>query len=726
VTATTRAIRDLWHQVAAALPRGHGLPQRDWERRHRGMLFVLWAHAAGIFLYVLLRDRDLLHAVVEGGVVSIAGLVASWPRASRRFQAISVCVGLLTSSAILVHLSGGYIEMHFHFFVMVPLMALYQDWVPFLAAIAYVVLHHGTVGVLDASQVYNHAAAWASPWRWAAIHGVFVLGASVVSCIAWRLNELAAADAAASAQRFQNLVQNLDAVVWEADPDMERFTFMSRQAEPVLGIPAARWAQERGLWKRLIHPEDRERTLAAYDACVRGTGENQFTYRIVTDDRRVVHVSDVVHVERDEVGYARQLRGVTVDTTGRRTLEEQLRQSQKMEAIGRLAAGVAHDFNNLLSVIIGRTEMLRARHAALGTQLDLIASTAQKAAALTRQLLAFGRQQVLEARVLDFGAVVRGLAPMLRRVVREDIELLIEISGAGHVEADPVQIEQVVLNLVVNACDAMPSGGRLTIEVDEVELGLRPDGWRVGAPAGRYVSLRASDTGIGMDETTLANIFEPFFTTKDVGKGTGLGLATVYGIVTQSNGDIRVDSAPGRGTSFTIYLPRVDAPLAPTAPAPTRERNVAGTETIMLVEDEPDVRALMHDVLGELGYQVLVAGSSEEALRLAERDTDPVDLLITDVVMSGMNGIELAERFTMKRPATKVLYMTGYSHEAVAGLGALRGSALLQKPFRPNDLALRVREVLDSFTWGAPRAPQAPQTLAPAPAEPGRGSLHDS
>ncbi|HEV8143827.1 MAG TPA: ATP-binding protein, partial [Methylomirabilota bacterium] len=695
MTATTRAIRDLWHQVAAALPRGHGLPQRDWERRHRGMLFVLWAHAAGIFLYVLLRDRDLLHAVVEGGVVSIAGLVASWPRASRRFQAISVCVGLLTSSAILVHLSGGYIEMHFHFFVMVPLMALYQDWVPFLAAIAYVVLHHGTVGVLDASQVYNHPAAWASPWRWAAIHGVFVLGASVVSCIAWRLNELAAADAAASAQRFQNLVQNLDAVVWEADPDMERFTFMSRQAEPVLGIPAARWAQERGLWKRLIHPEDRERTLAAYDACVRGTGENQFTYRIVTDDRRVVHVSDVVHVERDEVGYARQLRGVTVDTTGRRTLEEQLRQSQKMEAIGRLAAGVAHDFNNLLSVIIGRTEMLRARHAALGTPLDLIASTAQKAAALTRQLLAFGRQQVLEARVLDFGAVVRGLAPMLRRVVREDIELLIEISGAGHVEADPVQIEQVVLNLVVNACDAMPSGGRLTIEVDEVELGLRPDGLRVGAPAGRYVSLRVSDTGIGMDETTLANIFEPFFTTKDVGKGTGLGLATVYGIVTQSNGDIRVDSAPGRGTSFTIYLPRVDAPLAPTAPAPTRERNVAGTETIMLVEDEPDVRALMHDVLGELGYQVLVAGSSEEALRLADDGTDPVDLLITDVVMSGMNGIELAERFTMKRPATKVLYMTGYSHEAVAGLGALRGSALLQKPFRPNDLALRVREVLD-------------------------------
>jgi signal transduction histidine kinase/CheY-like chemotaxis protein len=694
VTATTSAIRDLWHQVAAALPRGHGLPQRDWERRHRGMLFVLWAHAAGIFLYSLLRERDLLHAIVEGGVVALAGLAASWPRASRRFQAISVCVGLLTSSAVLVHLSGGYIEMHFHFFVMVPLMALYQDWVPFLAAIAYVVLHHGTMGVLAPSQVYNHPAAWASPWTWAAIHGTFVLGTSVVSCITWRLNELAAAEAAASAQRFQNLVQNLDAVVWEADPDMERFTFMSRQAEPVFGIPAARWEQERGLWKRLIHPEDRERTLAAYDAYVRGTGDNQFTYRIVTDDRRVVHVSDVVHVERDEVGYARQLRGVTVDTTGWRTLEEQLRQSQKLEAIGRLAAGVAHDFNNLLSVIIGRTEMLRARHAALDRPLELIGSTAQKAAALTRQLLAFGRQQVLEPRVLDFGEVVRNLLPMLRRVVREDIELLMEVSGHGHVEADPVQVEQVVLNLIVNASDAMPGGGRLAVEVDEVQLTGRVDGRRVGAPAGRYVSLRVSDTGIGMDDATLTHIFEPFFTTKDVGKGTGLGLATVYGIVSQSNGDIRVDSAPGRGTSFTVYLPRVEAPLAPAVSPLVGERNVTGTETIILVEDEPDVRALMRDVLGEHGYRVLVAGSSEEALRLADGTTGPIDLLITDVVMSGMNGIALAERLTMTRPETSVLYMTGYSHEAVAGLGTLKGSALLQKPFTPHDLATRVREVL--------------------------------
>src|SRR5581483_1571544 len=225
-------------------------------------------------------------------------MLASWPRTGRRFRAVSACVGLLTSSAILVHLSGGYIEMHFHFFVMVPLMALYQDWVPFLAAIAYVVIHHGTVGVLDPDQVYNHPAAWASPWRWAAIHGVFVLGTSVVSCITWRLNEIAADEAAASSQRFQDVVQTIDAVVWEADPAMDQFTFVSRQAEPVFGLSTARLQAEPGLWKRMLHADDRQRTLEAYGACVNGVGENQIAYRMTLADGRVIHVSDIVHVQR--------------------------------------------------------------------------------------------------------------------------------------------------------------------------------------------------------------------------------------------------------------------------------------------------------------------------------------------------------------------------------------------------------------------------------------------
>jgi PAS domain S-box-containing protein len=658
------------------------------------MLFILCAHAAGIFVYVLLRQGDLLHAVVEGGVVAVAALLASWPRAGRRFRAISAAVGLLTSSGILVHLSGGYIEMHFHFFVMVPLLALYQDWVTFIAAIVFVVVHHGTVGVLDPGQVYNHAAAWASPWTWAAIHGVFVLGTSVVSCITWRFNELASGEAAASAQRFQDLVQTLDAVVWEADPTMGRFSFVSRQAEAIFGLPASRLQERGGLWNAMIHPDDRKRTLEAYRAFVDGDGENQFAYRIVTPDGRVVHVSDIVHVERDEFGQARQLRGVTVNTTERRTLEEQLRQSQKMDAIGRLAGGVAHDFNNLLSVILGRTDLLRQEHPQLARPLTLIETTAQRAAGLTRQLLAFGRQQVLQPRVLDLGVVVQNLAPMLRRVIREDIELVIEGSGSTHVAADPVQLEQVVINLVVNARDAMPAGGRVTIEVADIDLDARTTGLRIGAPPGRYVALRVADTGIGMDSATVARIFEPFFTTKEVGRGTGLGLATVYGIVTQSNGDIHVESTPGQGTSFTVYLPRVDAPAAAPVTTSVTERSAAGAETILLVEDERELRALVCDVLSDRGYRVLMADGPVEALRVASATKEPIDLLVTDVVMPAMNGLALAERLLADRPGMKVLYMTGYSSDVVLAHGTPQAGALIEKPFTPREITGRVREVL--------------------------------
>ena len=690
----TSLLHRLWSQIAAALPQGHKLPARDWERRHRGMLLLLCAHAGGIFLTVLVRDRDFLHAATEGGVVGIAAVLACWPRAGRRFRAVCACLGLVTSSAIIVHLSGGYIEMHFHFFVMVPLMALYQDWVPFIAAIAYVVLHHGTVGVLDPDQVYNHAAALASPWTWAAIHGVFVLGTSIVSCIAWRLNELATSDAQAAAQRFHDLVQTLDAVVWEADPAMERFTFVSRQAQQVLGVPPARLQEEPGLWRRLIHPDDRERTVDAYAACVRGGAENQIAYRMVVGDDRVVYVSDIVHVERDETGEARSLRGVTVDVTERRSLEEQVRQSQKMDAIGLLAGGVAHDFNNLLSVILGRTDLMREEHPEMARPLALIESTAQRAAGLTRQLLALGRQQVLQPRVLDLGAVVQNLVPMLRRVVREDTELLIDVRGPHYVEADPVQLEQVVINLVVNARDAMPSGGRLTMDVAESDLDGRTTVRRIGAPAGRYVSLRVADTGIGMDAATLTRIFEPFFTTKEIGRGTGLGLSTVYGIVSQSNGDIEVQSKPGQGTAFTVYLPQVAAPAAAPKPEPAPERPSAGTETILLVEDAHDVRALVCDVLSGRGYRVMMADGPVEALSLASSTSEPIDLLVTDVVMPNMNGLALAERLLLDHPQMKVLYMTGYSADVINAHGAPRPGSLIQKPFTARQIMGRVREAL--------------------------------
>jgi two-component system cell cycle sensor histidine kinase/response regulator CckA len=663
------------------------------------MLVVLWAHAIAIFLYVLWRQGDLPHALFEGGVIAIAGLAASWPGAGRRFPAVCVCFGLLTASAILVHLSGGYIEMHFHFFVMVPLMALYQDWVPFLTAIAYVVLHHGTVGVLDPAQVYNHPSAWASPWVWAAIHGTFVLGASVVSCITWRLNELAAADAAAAAQRFGNVVENLDAVVWEADARMQRFTFMSRQAERVFAVKRHRLENEPGVWDSMIHPEDRRRVREAYAACVQGRGENQIAYRVVAGDGRTLHVSDVVHVERDEMGAAQRLLGVTVDTTGRRTLEEQLRQSQKMDALGRLAGGVAHDFNNLLTAILGYSTLMTreltdghpSRERAEG-----IVTAATRASSLTKQLLTLSRSQVIEVQVVDLNKIVSDMEKMLRRLIGEDIEISTSYDQSlARVKADIGQMEQILLNLAVNARDAMPAGGKLTIETTNVHLDEEYARRHVDVTPGPYVLLAVSDTGSGMDVNTQSHIFEPFFTTKEVGKGTGLGLATVYGIVKQGGGLISVYSEVGRGSTFRIYLPPVGDP-APRAKPPRGPSELArGSERILLVEDEAIVRDLTSKVLTSCGYTVIEAAEPNEALALIE-DT-VIDLLLTDIVMPRMSGPELAALLASRRPETKVLFMSGYAGSHVAhGGGVPSGSPFLSKPFTPDALAQKVREVLDS------------------------------
>jgi CheY-like chemotaxis protein len=262
------------------------------------------------------------------------------------------------------------------------------------------------------------------------------------------------------------------------------------------------------------------------------------------------------------------------------------------------------------------------------------------------------------------------------------------------VEADPVQLEQVVLNLVINARDAMPAGGRVSIEVAPIDLDARTPDRRIGAPPGRYALLRVTDTGLGMDSATLARIFEPFFTTKDVGRGTGLGLATVWGVVTQSNGDIHVDSTPGRGTAFTVYLPRVEAPVDLPAPTSAAEPNVSGTETILLVEDEREVRSLVCDVLTDRGYRVLLADGAVDAIRVAGHTREPIDLLVTDVVMPDMNGLALAERLLADRPRMKVLYMTGYSNEVVLAHGTPRAGSLIEKPFTPRQLSGRVREVL--------------------------------
>ena len=378
----------------------------------------------------------------------------------------------------------------------------------------------------------------------------------------------------------------------------------------------------------------------------------------------------------------------------------QLEQAQKMDAIGRLAGGVAHDFNNLLTVILGRTEMLLQPlppENPMRRGIELIQRTAGRAADLTRQLLAFSRKQVLEATVLDLNAVAADMRDMLGRLIGEDIALVTSPSlELGRVKADRGQIEQVVMNLAVNARDAMPQGGRLIIETENVDLDAEYVRRHVGARPGPHVMLAVSDSGVGIPREIERHIFEPFFTTKEPGKGTGLGLATVYGIVKQSGGYIECDSEPGRGTTFRIYLPRVDVP-APGVERLGRPADAAGgTETILLVEDEEGVRELARDILRATGYTVIEARDGAEALLLSERHQGPLDLLLTDVVMPRMSGRELAERLTSLRPDLSVLYMSGYTDDAVIRHGVLgAGTAFLQKPFTPAILVGRVRETLD-------------------------------
>jgi nitrogen-specific signal transduction histidine kinase len=404
---------------------------------------------------------------------------------------------------------------------------------------------------------------------------------------------------------------------------------------------------------------------------------------------------------RDERGALINYVSVQRDVTRELQLEEQYRQAQKMEAIGRLAGGVAHDFNNLLVVIIGYTELLLDRQ--LGarpwrTYVEQIKKAGEHAAGLVRHLLAFSRQQVLQPEILGLNGVVSNIEPMLRRLIGEDIDLIAKLEpGLGQVKADAGQIEQIILNLAANARDAMPRGGKLIIETANVELDATYLRRHAGVEPGWYVMLAVSDTGIGMDAATQARIFEPFFTTKAQGQGTGLGLATVYGIVKQSGGHIWVYSELGRGTTFKIYLPRVHETARAVKPRPGLLDMPPGSETVLVVEDEESVRALTRHILERCGYTVLEAGHGGEALLLAEQRQEPIHLLLTDVVMPHTSGRELADRLAALHPEMKVLYISGYTDQHLVHHGVLEpGMHLLQKPFSPQALAHLVRQVLDA------------------------------
>jgi PAS domain S-box-containing protein len=412
------------------------------------------------------------------------------------------------------------------------------------------------------------------------------------------------------------------------------------------------------------------------------------------------------------------------DVTERRALEQQLRQSQKMEAVGRLAGGIAHDFNNLLMVISGYSEFLLERvgpDPALRGPAQEIAGAAQRASSLTRQLLAFSRKQMMAPKILDLNEVVTENLKMLTRVIGEDIDLvMIPEATLGAVRADAGQIDQVIMNLAVNARDAMPSGGKLTIETSNVSLDEEYSRFHAPLRPGDYVMLTISDTGMGMDSETQSHIFEPFFTTKGL-KGTGLGLSTVYGIVKQSGGYIWVYSESGKGTTFKIYLPRVSeraeshAVVSSTEPAAVTE---PGTETLLLVEDETNLRYLARQFLEKQGYRVIEAADGAVAMQIAVAHEGVIHLLLTDVIMPGMNGRELAQRISEIRPNTKVLYMSGYTENVIGHNGTLdAGVRLLQKPFTLRELKSKVREVLDSTPLGS----EVDMSVRTAQASPAKG-----
>jgi two-component system, cell cycle sensor histidine kinase and response regulator CckA len=407
-------------------------------------------------------------------------------------------------------------------------------------------------------------------------------------------------------------------------------------------------------------------------------------------------MSDVL---KDEEGNPIGIVTTCEDLTERKTLEEQLRGAQKMEAIGRLAGGVAHDFNNLLTAITGYSELVTAQleeSSPLRADIAEILRAGERAAALTRQLLAFSRRQMLHPEILDLNTVISNLEKMLRRLIGEHITLATDLeTGVWPVRADPGQIEQVIMNLAINAGDAMPRGGTLTIATRNFEVERSYGREQVMVQRGRYVSLEVIDTGIGMDEATRARIFEPFFTTKGLGKGTGLGLATVYGIVKQSGGYIWVESELGRGTRFRIDLPRASGGKTLSHPATRKTPAPAGRETILVVEDEDAVRDLARRVLQHSGYTVFEARNGKEALALAAEHRGTIDLLLTDVVMPGMSGPDLAAEMVRQRPSVKVLYISGYTAETLAAHGDLNAANLLPKPFTGDALTRRIREALN-------------------------------
>jgi PAS domain S-box-containing protein len=523
-------------------------------------------------------------------------------------------------------------------------------------------------------------------------------GGTVCACRDLSQREQAEKARVEAEAKYRTLVEQVNAISYIAEIGMTGCWFyVSPQVETILGYTPEQWLAIGPRWADLIHPDDVATVAAAERASEMGE-PFQAEFRIKRKDGREVWLSDTAVVVQGSNSRP-IMEGIMVDITERKALETQLQQSRKMEAVGRLAGGIAHDFNNLLTIITGYTELALGRPKVpleVRSDIERIENAAGRAAALVRQLLAFSRKQVLQPKTLDLNAIVVNMDKLLRRVIDDHIEMITSVQdGLGKVKADPAQVEQVIMNLVVNARDAMPKGGRLVLETSNVYLDSNYAVEHVTVKPGEYVMLAVSDNGVGMNTETAAHIFEPFYTTKESGRGTGLGLSTVYGIVKQSGGYIWVYSEPGKGTTFKVYLPRAEEAVEQEVAKQPPVIAGRGTETVLLVEDEEAVRELVQTILSGQGYEVIVARDPRHAEEIAREFSREIHLLLTDVVMPGTSGRELAKRIAASRPGIRVLYMSGYTENVITSGGMLeRGLAFLQKPFSPAVLVQKLHEVL--------------------------------
>jgi PAS domain S-box-containing protein len=524
---------------------------------------------------------------------------------------------------------------------------------------------------------------------------------AMAAALEWNDRKLEAAE-----RRYRAIVESIPAALYVVQVDAVGNTgatvYMSPQIRSFLSYEPLEFVADLTLWSRTVHVDDRPRLRTEIAGSVESGKPFALDHRSVARDGTVRWMRNTGAIVRDEGGRPAYVRGFMVDITERKTLEEQFHRAQKLEAVGQLAAGVAHDFNNVMTVIGGYCEMLLVqmpagdpRRAAVATMTE--AST--RASSLTHQLLAFSRKQTLQPTILDLNTVVRESVDVLARLLGPEVELVTQLApDLGLVRVDAAQFDQVLFNLVGNARDAMPRGGRLTISTRDSEVDAAYAERHPGVRAGRYSMMSVTDTGCGMGASTLAHLFEPFFTTKPRGEGTGLGLAAVYGIVEQSGGHLAVDTQVGHGTTFRIYLPRVESEPAYKTATDDEAASEAprGSETILVAEDEPTVLCLVRDVLLSAGYRVLEGASPSQVLTIAQAHEGPIALVLADVVLPEMSGPDLAGRLREMLPDVRVLYMSGHTYEALGHRRLLsEGTELLKKPFTPSELRRRVRETLD-------------------------------